>query len=148
VKARTLGRVGAVLAGGWVGLMAGVGLAASTGFSLLPRADAGRLATRLFSIDATVGVCIGALLALIALQLGRIRDEAGRGSRFGADLVLVLGAIGCVVGYYALLPLFEAARAGGGPLPFGALHAISSGLFALRGALVLALAWRLAAPQA
>jgi hypothetical protein len=148
VKARALGRVGAVLAGVWAGLMAGVALGASTGFSLLPRADAGRLATRLFAIDATVGVCIGALLALVALQLGRLRQEAGGGSRFGADLVLVLGAIACLVGYYALLPLFDAARAGGGPLPFGALHAISSGLFALRGLLGLALAWRLATPPA
>ncbi|MGZ5238406.1 MAG: DUF4149 domain-containing protein, partial [Caldimonas sp.] len=84
MKAKALGRIGAVVGAGWAGIMVGVGIAASTAFSLLPRADAGRLATRLFSIEATVGVCLGAALALFALQIGRQRAEAGAGSRFGA----------------------------------------------------------------
>jgi hypothetical protein len=41
--------------------------------------------------------------------------------------------------------MMEAARAGQGAWSFGALHAVSSGFFALKGLLVLALAWRLGA---
>ena len=91
--------------------MLGIGaIAAPTLFQLLPRADAGRIAGRLFSIEATAGVCIGAVLVLVGLQLGRDRAERGRGSRFGAELILALGAVGCIVaGHYAL-----AADAGSG----------------------------------
>ena len=39
--------------------------------------------------------------------------------------------------------MMEAARAGQGPVSFGTLHAVSGGLFVLKGLLVLALAWRL-----
>jgi hypothetical protein len=148
VKAGALGRAGAWLAGVWAGIMLGVGaIAAPTLFQLLPRVDAGRIAGRLFSLEATAGVCIGAVLVLVALQLGRDRAERGRGSRFGAELMLALGAVGCIVaGHYALQPMLEAARAGQGRLSFGVLHAVSSGLFALRLLLVGALAWRLTAP--
>ena len=148
MKARLVGRAGAWVAGAWAGVMIGVGgLAAPLLFELLPRADAGRVAARLFSLEATVGVCAGALLLLVGVQLGRDRAERGQGSRFGVELILALGAIGCVVvGHYALLPLIDAARAGQGALSFGALHAIASAFYALRLALVAVLAWRLAAP--
>ena len=107
------------------------------------RAAAGRL----FAVEAAVAVCVGALLVLVGLQLGRVRAEAGSGSRFGAELMLSLAAVACVVlGHYALLPLLEAARAGQGSVSFGALHALSSGFFALRLLLVAMLAWRLSAP--
>ncbi len=149
MKAGALGRAGAWLAGVWAGIMLGVGaIAAPTLFQLLPRVDAGRIAGRLFSLEATAGVCIGALLVLVGLQLGRDRAERGRGSRFGAELMLALGAVGCIVaGHYALQPMLEAARAGQGRLSFGVLHAVSSGFFALRLLLVGALAWRLTAPS-
>ena len=149
MKAGALGGAGAWLAGVWAGIMLGVGaIAAPTLFQLLPRVDAGRIAGRLFSLEATAGVCIGALLVLVALQLGRDRAERGRGSRFGAELMLALGAVGCIVaGHYALQPMLEAARAGQGSLSFGVLHAVSSGFFALRFLLVGALAWRLTAPS-
>ncbi len=149
MKAGALGRAGAWLAGVWAGIMLGVGaIAAPTLFQLLPRVDAGRIAGRLFSLEATAGVCIGALLVLVGLQLGRDRAERGRGSRFGAELMLALGSVGCIVaGHYALQPMLEAARAGQGRLSFGVLHAVSSGFFALRLLLVGALAWRLTAPS-
>ena len=149
MKAGALGRAGAWLAGVWAGIMLGVGaIAAPTLFQLLPRVDAGRIAGRLFSLEATAGVCIGALLVLVGLPLGRDRAERGRGSRFGAELMLALGAVGCIVaGHYALQPMLEAARAGQGRLSFGVLHAVSSGFFALRLLLVGALAWRLTAPS-
>ena len=149
MKARALGRVGAGLAAAWAGAMASIGgMAAPALFQLLPRADAGRVAGRLFQVEATVGLGVGAILVLVALQLGRLRAEAGQGTRFGAELVLALAAVACiVVGHHALLPLFEAARAGQGSVSFGALHALSSGFFALRLVLVAALAWRLTAPR-
>jgi hypothetical protein len=130
--------------------MLGIGaFAAPTLFQLLPRADAGRIAGRLFALEATAGICIGALLVLVALQLGRQRAERGLGSRFGGELMLALGAVGCIVaGHYALQPMMDAARAGTGSLSFGALHALSTGFFALRLLLVAALAWRLSAPPA
>ena len=147
MNAATLGRAGAWLAGVWAGAMVGVGgIAAPALFQLLPRAEAGRIAGRLFSIEATLGVCVGAVLVLIGLQLGRERAERGRGSRFGAELVLALGAVGCIVaGHYGLVPMLEAARAGQGSLSFGTVHALSSGFFVLRLVLVAALAWRLTA---
>jgi len=148
VKARALGRIGAGLAAAWAGAMAAIGgIAAPALFQLLPRADAGRVAGRLFAVEATVGVCVGAILVLVALQLGRLRAEAGEGTRFGAELMLALAAVASLVlGHYALLPLLEAARAGQGSFSFGVLHALSSGFFALRVVFVVALAWRLAAP--
>ena len=149
MKAGLPGRVGAWLAGVWAGVMLGIGgIAAPTLFQLLPRAEAGRIAGRLFQVEATVGVCVGAVLVLLALQLGRLRAQVGEGTRFGAELMLALAAVACiVVGHHVLLPLFEAARTGQGSVSFGALHALSSGFFALRLVLVAALAWRLTAPR-
>jgi hypothetical protein len=150
VKAAALGRVGACLAGAWAGVMLALGaIAAPTLFQLLPRVDAGRIAGRLFALEATAGICIGAVLVLVGLQLGRQRAERGRGSRFGPELMLALAAVACIVaGHYALKPMLEAARAGQGSLSFGTLHAVSSAFFALRLLLVAALAWRLTAPPA
>ena len=148
MNAPTLRHIGAGLAAAWAGAMAGIGgLAAPSLFRMLPSAEAGRIAGRLFSVEATVGGCVGALLVLVGLQLGRLRAEAGSGSRFGVELVLALAAVGCiVVGHYALLPMPEAARAGHGSASFAALHGLSSAFFAIRFVLVAALAWRLTAP--
>jgi hypothetical protein len=148
VKAATLARFGAWLAGLWAGLMAGIGfVAAPVLFDSLARADAGRVAARLFAIDATLGICIGGVLAMVGLQLARNRAERGTGSRFGRELALALAALLCiVVGYYAIQPMMEPARAGSGPLTFGALHGIASLFFCARWALVAVLAWVLAKP--
>jgi uncharacterized protein DUF4149 len=150
VKPATLARLGGWLAGVWAGLMAGIGLVAAPAlFAVLPRADAGRLANRLFSVDATVGVCLGAVLAIIGVQLGRERAERGAGSRFGRELLLALAALLClVVGYYAVQPMLETALAGGGSLSFAALHAIASTFFIARLAIVATLAWLFAKPAA
>jgi hypothetical protein len=150
VKPATLARLGAWLAGIWAGLMVGIGLIAAPAlFAELPRADAGRLANRLFSIDATVGICLGAVLTIIAAQLGRERAERGTGSRFGRELLLALAALLCLVfGYYAVQPMMETALAGGGPLSFAALHAIASTFFILRLAVVATVAWLFTKPAA
>ena len=148
MKAERVRRIGAWLAGAWLGEMAAIGfIAAPALFSLLPRADAGLVAARLFELDATVGVAAGAVLAIVGLQLGQHLAERQVGSRFGIELGLALAALGCVVvGYYALQPLMESARTGQGALSFGALHGISMVFFAVRIAVVAVLAWRLSRP--
>ena len=65
------------------------------------------------------------------------------------DMLLALGALFCTVaGYYAVLPMMEAARAGQAHVSFATLHIVSTGFFTLKGLLVLALAWRLTRPPA
>jgi hypothetical protein len=82
------------------------------------------------------------------LMVERQRSQAAAarraGSVFSANILLLLGTLFCTVaGYFAVQPMMEAARAGQGTVSFGMLHAISAGFFALKGLLVLALAWRL-----
>lgn len=148
MRAERLGRLGTWLAGAWTGLMIGLGaVAAPVLFALLPRADAGRVAARLFALDATIGIGAGAVLVMIGLQIGRERAERGLGSRFGIELGLALAGLLCIVaGHYALLPMIEDARAGRGTLSFGALHAIASAFFVVKVAIVAVLAWRFPAP--
>lgn len=136
-----------VLAALWLGLVATLAaVAAPVLFAGLERADAGRLAGNMFRIEAYAALGLAAALFLIERRLASLRMRAGRGSVLSMNLVLVLGALFCtVLGYFALQPLMEAARAGQGRLSFGALHGISSVLFVLKGLLLLALVWRGAA---
>ncbi len=145
MKAEQTRRIGAWLAGAWLGEMAAVAfVAAPIVFSLLPHADAGRVASRLFGLDATIGLAAGAILVVVGLQLGQMMAERQAGSRFSAELGLALVALACIVaGSYALQPMLEAAREGQGTLSFGALHAISMAFFGLRIVVVGVLAWRL-----
>ncbi len=143
-----LARIGALVSAAWCGEMLAVGtIAAPALFATLSRTEAGAVATRLFATDATVAVLVGALVCIVALQLARQRAERGVGSRMSADLLLALASIGSVVlGYYAIQPMLGPARAGDGPLSFGALHAVSAAFFALRFMLVATLAWRFSRP--
>jgi hypothetical protein len=69
------------------------------------------------------------------------------GGALGANTVLALAALFCTVaGHFAVQPMMAAARAGHGTLGFGTLHGLSVALFALKGALLLVLAWRCAVP--
>jgi hypothetical protein len=133
----------ALLAGLWAGgLWTVAALAAPTAFALLARPDAGRFVGRLFAQEAAASVAIGLLLLLAERRAARSLG----GPVMTANLLLLLGALFCTVaGYYALQPMFEAARAGQGPLSFGALHTISAVFYAVKAILVTLLAWRLAA---
>jgi hypothetical protein len=118
-------------------------IAAPALFSLLPRADAGRVAGRLFRIEATVGPALGAVLLILALQQAREAATAG-GSRFSTEMLLALGALVCIVaGHFGLQPMIEVARAGAGPASFAVLHGAAALFFVARLALVATLAWRL-----
>ena len=116
-------------------------------FAELSRAEAGRVAGRLFAVDATIGICVGALLLLLTVQLARADAERG-GSRFSAEMMLVLGALFCIVaGFYAVQPMMEAASRGEPGPSFALLHGVASAFFAAKLALVATLAWRLTGPS-
>ncbi len=146
----TSARFSAVLAGLWAGVLLCIGvMAAPAAFATLASADAGRFVARVLTQEAYASLALA--LLLFALERGRSRQAAasGSGSVFSANMVLLLGTLFCTVaGHFAVQPMMAAARAGQGPWSFGALHAVSGGLFALKGLLVLALTWRLSARQA
>lgn len=147
MRAGALARLAAVLAGAWAGTVAAIAfVGAPLAFSTLVRADAGRLAARLFAVDAAIGLVAGAVLLVVVPRLPpRGASGAVPSTRYGLDLGLVLAALACVVvGHYGLQPWFEAARSGGGPASFAALHRASAAFVVVKLAAVVALAWRLA----
>ena len=129
----------------WAGVLLCIGLiAAPAAFAVLPRHEAGLVAARLFATEAYVSLALIALLFVIERQRARSDASAGKGSVLSTNTLLLLSALFCTVaGSFAIPPMMEAARAGQGAWSFGALHAASAALFALKGLLVLALAWRL-----
>jgi hypothetical protein len=142
---RFAARAAALTAGLWAGILLCIGaIAAPAAFSALSRADAGRFVGQLFEREAYLSIVLAVLLFVVERQRGRGSEASSAGSVFTVNLMLVLGTLFCTVaGYFAVLPMMAAARAGEGPVSFGALHAVSSGFFLLKGLLVLALAWRL-----
>ena len=141
-------RFAALIAGLWAGILLCIGaIAAPSAFATLASPDAGRVVARMFMQEAYLSLAVATVLFVIERQRSRLAATAGTGSVFSVNLMLLLGTLFCTVaGYFALLPMMAAARAGQGTVSFMALHAVSSALFALKGLLVLALAWRLGAP--
>ena len=122
-------------------------LAAPLAFATLPRADAGRLAARLFGADAAIGLGVGALLLVLALHDARARAATGA-SRFSAEMVLVLVALFSIVaGHYATQPMLASAGRGDAP-SFAVLHGVASAFFVVKLVAVAVLAWRFAGPAA
>jgi hypothetical protein len=143
-------RVEALLAALWAGVLVCIaGMAAPAAFALLPSGDAGRVAGRLFAIEAYFGLAMAVVLFIVERRRARDASAAGLGSVLSANLMILTGVLFCTVaGYFAIQPMMAAARAGQGSWSFGALHAISSVFFGLKALLVLALAWRLIGPPA
>jgi hypothetical protein len=135
-----------LLPGLWAGwLLCVAALATPAPFALLPQADAGRVAGRMLAQEAYTSLALAVLLLVLERLAARRAVAAGQGSQFSTGMVLVLGALFCTVaGYFALLPMMAAARAGQGPLSFGQLHAVSAVFYGVKVLLVLALAWRAA----
>ncbi|MGC4075770.1 MAG: DUF4149 domain-containing protein [Rubrivivax sp.] len=129
-----------LLPGLWAGWLLCVALLATpAGFALLPQADAGRLAARMLAQEAYTSLVLG--IVMVLLERGAARRDGG--PQFSWGFGLALGAIFCTVaGYFVIQPMMPAARLGQGPLSFGALHAISSTIYAIKCVLVLTLAWR------
>ena len=138
-------RIAAVAAGLWAGILLCIAaIAAPSAFATLAPADAGRVVARMFMQEAYLSLALAIALVVIERQRNRQVAVAGVGSIFSTNLVLLLATLFCTVaGYFAVQPMMAAARAGQGTLSFMTLHAVSAGLFVLKGLLVLALAWRL-----
>jgi hypothetical protein len=128
------------LAGLWAGALLAIALiAAPAAFAQLERAQAGRVAGRLFETEAYVSLALA--VALVLLEQRAPRRPGG--SRFSVELALALGALACTVaGYFAVQPMMAAALAGSGPWSFAALHTVASVFYAAKTMLVLVLAWR------
>ena len=135
-----------MLAAIWAGVLLCIAtIATPAAFGALPAADAGRVAARIFAIEAPLSLGFAAFLYFVARREARRVAAAGRGSVVSTDVLLVLATLFCTVaGYYALQPMLAQARAGQGAWSFGALHAASLAFFGVKGVLVLLLAWRLA----
>ena len=141
-----LSHLSAWLAGLWAGMLLCIALiAAPAPFATLASADAGRVVARIFAQEAYASLAFAVVLFPLVRRQARVAAAAGTGSVVSANLLLVLGTLFCTVaGSFAVQPMIEAARAGQGAFSFGALHAASMALFALKALLVLILAWRLA----
>ncbi len=135
-----------MIAGLWGGALLGVGLiGAPAGFATGLPEMAGRAAGRMFMQEAYLSLALCVVMFLLLRRDARSVAEAGSGSVFSVDLMLVLGALFCTVaGYFAVQPMMVSARAGQASLSFAAMHGISAAFYALKTVLVVALAWRLA----
>jgi Domain of unknown function (DUF4149) len=132
------------LAGLWAGVLLCIALlAAPAAFAVLPPADAGRVAGRMFAQEAYLSLLLVVLLFAFERKRALAHAEMGKGSVFSTNILLLMGALFCTVaGYFAVQPMMASARAGQGTWSFAALHAASAGFFALKALLVCVLAWR------
>lgn len=137
-------RLRRLLPGLWLGMLLTVAfVAAPSLFALLERPVAGRVAARLFGVEAQLSLVLAVVLGLLERTRAAHRALASQGSRVSAELLLVLGALFCtILGHYALQPMMESARAGQSTWSFGALHAASSGIYLVKCLLVATLVWR------
>jgi hypothetical protein len=141
----TLIRAASWLSGLWAGLLIGVGLiGAPAGFATGAREAAGAAAARMFLQEAYLSLVLAVVLFSMLRKQAREAAEAGTGSVFSTNMLLVLGILFCTVaGYFVLQPMMAAARAGQGGLSFGMLHGMSAGFYGLKALLAAVLAWRL-----
>jgi len=140
----------ALLPAFWAGgLVTVAAVATPAPFALLGAADAGRVVGRILAHEAHASLALGVVVLL--LERARARRAALEGSfqasQFSGGMALALAAIFLtVLGYFALQPLMAPARAGQGAFSFAQLHLASSACYGIKTLLVLALAWRNAAP--
>ena len=133
------------LAGLWAGALLCIALlAAPAAFAVLPAADAGRVAGRMFAHEAYLSLLLVVVLFAFERKRARADAHAGRGSVLSTNILLLMGALFCTVaGYFAVQPMMAAARAGQGTWSFAVLHGASAGFFGLKALLVSVLAWRM-----
>ncbi len=137
-----------MLPGLWAGWLLCVALLATpAAFALLARADAARVAGRMLAQEAYTSLALGVLVLVLERVAAQRAVRAGQGGQFTPGMVLALGTVFCtVLGYFALQPMMDAARAGQGALSFGQLHGVSALFYLVKLALVGALTWRAAKP--
>jgi len=139
-------RLPVLLAGLWAGVILALGaLAAPSAFAVASREAAGLIAGRFFMQEAYLSLLAAIALFLMLRLSARATSEAGQGSMFSVEMILSLAALFLtVIGYFALQPMMQAARAAQDLPRFGMLHGLSAALFCVKGLVVLVLAWRLA----
>ncbi|MFO1330311.1 MAG: DUF4149 domain-containing protein [Rubrivivax sp.] len=133
----------------WLGGLLTVGLlVAPASFAQLSRADAGRLNAVLFTREGWAGIALALVLWLLERARARRRAAAGQGSVLSTEMVLLMAVLlASLLSLFGVQPLMLAARSGAaGAIGFGALHAASVLLYAVKLLLIAALAWRAAAP--
>ncbi len=144
-----LERLRRVLPGLWAGVLLCIALVATPPlFALLERADAGRVVSRIFALEAWMSLVLAVLLLSVERRRAMYLAVAGKTSVVSTEMLLLLGAAFCTVaGYFAIQTMLSAARVGQGALSFGQLHAMSTVFFGLKTILILVLAWRAARPS-
>jgi hypothetical protein len=132
------------LVAAWAGALAAVAfLAAPNAFATLAMPDAGRYVARLFTLEAWMSLVLALLLLFAEQRRARVAAAQGAGSLMSGATLMLLGAVFCTIaGHFGIEPMMVAARSGQGAWSFGALHAASTVLYALKGVLVIVLAWR------
>jgi hypothetical protein len=146
---RDLSRWIRLLATLWLGLLLTVAAVATpSAFATLPTPQAGLVVARVLASEAAASLVLGAaLLALMRLHVRQV--DGSPASQFSLDFGLALcGVFMTVIGYYAVLPLMDQARAGLGRFSFAQLHVASSACFLLKACCIAALAWRTSAVAA
>lgn len=129
-------RLQILLAGLWLGGMAGVGLiGAPTCFALIPqKMAAAAVASRMFYLMALAGVLCGAALLMIERQ---------RREGMSLSLLLVMGGLFFdVLGEFGVVPQLLSAAAAGAPAAAG-WHVAASAAYGGQALCVLAYAWLL-----
>lgn len=133
-----------LLPAAWGGALVTIAAVATPApFALLPMSEAGRVVARVLAQEAHGSLVLGVLVLLLERRAARQAAAEARGSLLGTGVVLALGTLFCtVLGYFAVQPLMPTARAGLGAFTFAQLHAASAACYAVKLALVAALAWR------
>jgi hypothetical protein len=117
----------------WLGLLLAVAaIATPAPFAVLPRADAGRVVAQVLAREAWISLGAAALCTWL-VPFARLRA------------LPAAAALLTLVGYFGVMQLMPAARAGQSALSFAQLHLFSTACFALKAAAVAALAWRASA---
>jgi len=133
-----------LVAAAWFGLLATIAfIAAPAAFATLERADAGRYVTYVFGVEAWTSLAMALVLLVVEQRRARADAQARRGSVMSGATLMLLAILFCTLSaQFGIEPMMAAARRGAGPWSFGALHAASTVLYAIKALLVLAVAWR------
>lgn len=134
-----------LLPGIWFGVLLAIALIATPAASgALDKVSFGAVARAIFAREAPTSLVFGVLILVIERRDALARHMATGVSQFSVEMTLAIAALFCTVaGYYGLEPMMEQARSGASTtLTFLQLHAISLAFFAVKGLLVLALAWK------
>lgn len=129
----------------WLGLLLTLGgVAAPALFAVLDRVSAGQAAGRFFTLEAYISLVFAVTLLLLERRLLRADTSLFKRNRWSLNMwLVVLALLLTLLSQYLVHPMLQSVKAGNtGPLSFGALHAISSGLFFAKTVVVLVLSWR------